>query len=186
MFESDNTGGYNLANSVTSSDRCKYTEINLTSTTRGGTIWYAQNCLPCPKCTATFYNESGHAFANTAGQFYDIENANASSYQKYTSTSLGCSSSRSTANNPSFTPSNSAGLVLAMLADGIGPTIALTSPSGAVYTCPTYTNQNHGDFMCSGDGHGFYYYSSDAAQNWTWTITSEASNMCIGAAAAFK
>ena len=188
MFEanSNGIGGYvSASTTVTSSDGCNYTQVAASSSSI--TLFYAQNCASCPTCTATFHNTGGGAFNLTGGKFYDIENANASSYQNEADVSLACSSVTSIANDPDITPANnSAGIAIGTLSYGIGPTTGISSPSGAVYLCPTYTNQNDSDAMCLGDAHGYYAYSSNAAQNWTWAVTSQANNTCNGMVAAFK
>lgn len=183
MFEAINgNGSWAVATSVTSSDSCNYTSVVGANT--GMYLWYAENCSPCPTCTTTFHLHNGTTLANTAGKFYDIVNANASSYQNYTDNSPTCSTG-SSANNPSFTPGNSAGVSIAMVAVGNGPETGATSPSGLVYAVPNFTGQDDGESLAFGDAHGFYYYSSNAAQNWTWTISGPGST-CSGMAAAFK
>ena len=184
MFEGVNTGSYAVtATTVKSSDGCNYTQVAASSNPE--LMFYAQNCLPCPTCTAIFTNTTT-ALGNTGGKFYDIENAQASSYQNKVDADPSCSSVTSIANNPDITPSSTTGIVLAMLGIGTGPSTGISSPSGAVYLCPTYTNQNDNDTMCSGDAHGYYAYSSNASQNWTWTITSQSGNTCASMAAAFQ
>lgn len=185
MFEGVNTGGF-VSNSttVTSSDGCNYTQV--ASGTAQPIMFYAQNCSPCATCTATFTNTPGAALGNTGGRWYDVENAAASSFQNKADADPACSSSTSSANNPTLTPANSAGLSLAMLEMGTGPTTGISLPTGAVYLCPTYTNQNDNDTMCSGDAHGYFIYSSNAAQAWDWSITSHAGNNCASFVAAFQ
>ncbi len=185
MFEGVNPGGYvSPSTTVTSSDGCNYTRV--TNSSNVTIMFYAQNCSPCPNCTATFHNSGGGAFANTGGKWYDIENASASSYQNEADANPACSGATSISNDPTITPGSSAGIVIGMLLDGLGPVTGLSSPSGNVFLCPSYTNQNDNDTMCSGDGHGYQVFSSNAPQNWTWGITSQSSNSCGGFAAAFK
>ena len=184
MFDSYNTHGLQVG-TATSSDGCNFSKV--TDATSGVSFFYAQNCSPCPTCTTVFNNTAGAALDNSGAQFYDISNGSASSYQNEGGASLDCSSVTSKANVPSFTPgNNSVGVAIASLLDGIGPVTGLTAPSGVNYTCPTYTGQTDSDYMCLGDGHGYAYYSSNAAQNWTWSITSHAGNTCNGTVAAFK
>ena len=185
MFEGVNAGGYvGPATTVTSSDGCNYTRLVAASNPM--IMFYAQNCAPCPACTATFHNTGGVPLGNTGGKFYDIENADPASFQNETDAALACNSATSTAHNPDFTPANSAGIVLAMLADGLGPTTGISSPSGVIYLCPTFSGQNDNDTMCSGDAHGYFPYSSNSTQNWTWGITSQPSDSCYSMTAAFK
>jgi hypothetical protein len=185
MFEGVNPGGYvSPSTTVTSSDGCNYTRV--TNSSNVTIMFYAQNCSPCPNCTATFHNSGGGAFANTGGKWYDIENADPSSYQNEADSNPACSGATSISSDPTITPGSTAGIVIGMLLDGLGPTTGISSPSGNVYLCPTYTNQNDNDTMCSGDGHGYLVYSSNTPQNWTWGITSQSSNSCGGMAAAFK
>jgi hypothetical protein len=73
-----------------------------------------------------------------------------------------------------------------MMADGQGSTTGISSPTGAVYLCPTYANQNDNDTMCSGDAYGYYQFSVNSAQNWTWGIASQGSNSCGSMVTAFK
>jgi hypothetical protein len=182
MSETPNgTGTWTDAGTVTSSDGCKYTKV--TGTNTGLYMWYAQGCSPCPTCTATFHNISV-PLQNTAAKFYDVENAAASSFQNYTDTNNTCSTG-SASNDPNFTPSNSAGVAIGMVAIGNGPAGGRTSPLGAVYAVPDFAGITDAEFMAFGDAHGFYYYSSNAAQNWTWTVTGQGST-CAALVAAYK
>ena len=182
MCESCGVGSFMSADTVTSSDGCNFTKV--VDSTTGNYIWYAQGCSPCTNCTVSFHT-SGGTFFNTAGQYYDIINASSSSYQNENGVVPICAPS-SVAHAPDFTPgNNSAGVALAMLGIGNGPGGPILAPSGAVSTCPLLNVVDDGEFTCFGDWHGYYYYSSNASQNWTWGILGPGSS-CAGTVAAFK
>ena len=84
-----------------------------------------------------------------------------------TPTGAGNTSPYSTA--PSITPSTSGGLVLAAIQFGVGPSTAVSTPSGAVYAYPTYTGMTDGSSMTWGGGFSYLYSASTSAQSWTWT-----------------
>jgi len=183
VFEAVNgNGSWDTANgTVTSSDGCNFTQV--TGANSGELLYYAQGCSPCPNCTITFPLHSGASLANTAGKFYDIVNAASSSYLGYSDSNLNCSTG-SIANNPSLTPSTAPGLVLVAVGIGNGPASGLTAPSGAVYAVPYFTGISDGEHLAFGDAHGFYNYSTTAAQSWTWTVSGPG-NTCTGLAAEF-
>ena len=183
LFEATNgNGSWNNPNgTVTSSDGCNFTQV--TGANSGELLYYAQGCSPCPNCTITFPLHSGASLANTAGKFYDIVNAASSSYLGYSDANLNCSTG-SIADDPSLTPSTAPGLVLVAVGIGNGPASGLTAPSGAVYAVPYFTGISDGEHLAFGDAHGFYNYSTTAAQNWTWTVSGPG-NTCTALAAEF-
>ena len=182
VFAFESPGSYGPANSVTSSDGCNFTRVN--SINNPNILWYAQGCSPMVNGSITFHMTPGGAYNNTAFQFYDIENANASSFQNETDTGAGCSTGTSN-NNPSFTPSSSSGVSIGMNSIGNGPGGPMVTPSGSVNTCANFTGINDGDYGCFGDWHAYFYYSTNAAQDWDWTIAGTGST-CNATVAAFK
>jgi hypothetical protein len=174
------SGGGACLTSVTSSDGCTWHlvgNIGAGDSEQG----YAQNCSPCPTCTISLtYTGS----SNLGGSFrlYDIEGANSSSYQNESSGNSSCGTTFASA--PSITPAVSAGLTIASNGIGTGPGTGVTSPTGAVFDLWTFTGQTDTDNADNADSQGHYYFSTNAAQNWTWTL--HAASSCYWVAAVYK
>jgi len=184
MFDGAVDHTYAVANTVTSSDGCNFTQ----STGSGNDIlifWYAQNCSPCDNCTITFNMTPGGSLNISAGRFYDIANAAASSYVGRAGNNIGAANQTSVTHDPDYTPTN-ATLILVMGQNGFGPTTGITSPTGVYWTCALYTGQTDGDYMCSGDGHAYYYAPTTAPENWSWSIVSQPGGSIAGTVAEFK
>jgi hypothetical protein len=182
-------GSWTSANgTVTSSDGCNFTTVNLP--TAGNAVWYAQGCSPCLNCSVTIPLHTGTALTNSSTMYYDIANAQASSYQTATQSTDSCTNGAN-ANEPSITPTSgqTPGLALHIFPIGVGPVVSpiFTSPSGAVPTVPTFTGQGDGELMGFGDEDGYYYYSTAATQNWTIQINNgDGSTTCSPSVALFK
>jgi hypothetical protein len=92
----------------------------------------------------------------------------------------------SVANQPDITPQSSSSLILAFLGNGLGPTLAITSPSNAISLIVDYAGNADGSNYSSGDGWGLLHNTSTSSQNWTWAITSQPSNSVSSLAVEFK
>jgi hypothetical protein len=168
-WEGGSPGGAGPAvQSVSSSDNCSWTVIGETN---GAAVQaYAQNCTPCPNCT-TSVTMSGSGANQGSFRFYDIQNAQSSSYQNSTGNSGSCGAPVA-ANMPgNFTPTGAnSGLTIATNGNGQGPLTGLAagSPAGT-FDLWTYTDQTDSDLADNADGQAHFYYSSKATQTWNWT-----------------
>jgi hypothetical protein len=174
------TGGGATLSSITSSDGCAWTLVG--NGAAGDAVQgYAQNCAPCPTCTVSLhFSGSG----NLGGSFrlYDVTNANSSSFQNEVSGNAGCGTTLSSA--PTITPAVSAGLTIASVGIGTGPGLSVSSPSGATFDLWTFSGQTDTDDADNADLQGHYYFSTNATQNWTWSLNAPSS--CYWVAAIYE
>jgi hypothetical protein len=177
-------GGPGSITAIASSDGCNFTK---TGGSGGANVWYAQSCSPCPTCTAIMTWTGAYAASQGSFRYYDVENAQASSFQNAaTSATFACGTSVTDA--PTFTPTGaSSGLVLQVLGDGNGPITGFASgaPSGAVFDLWTFAGQTDSDVADNADASNHLYYSSIATENWNFVKTN-GNDQCYSAAAAFN
>jgi hypothetical protein len=177
--------------SVTSSDGCNFTP---TAPTSVAYIWYAQNCSPCLNCTVTFTPSGTSTQSGASFRVYDIQNALASSFQNSSGTTGGTIACGTVMTGIlSLTPSGaSSGLAIVALGNGNGPftgntsATAITSPSGPVFDLWFWTaGLTDSDVGDNSDLSAHYYYSSTAAQTWSFAKL-HGSDSCYGTVAAFN
>jgi hypothetical protein len=174
------TGGGATLSGITSSDGCAWTIVG--NGGEGDAVQgYAQNCAPCPTCTVSLkFSGSG----NVSGSFrlYDVTNANASSYQNEASGNSACGTTLSAA--PTISPAVSAGLAIASVGVGTGPGLSASSPTGATFDLWTFAGQTDTDTADNADLQAHYYFSTNATQNWNWTLHNPSS--CYWVTAIYK
>ena len=105
-------------------------------------------------------------------RFFDISGAATSPFDSFLVSSQDASSRTSLTQSPSPSPVASAGLLIANVELGLGPGLAVTSPSGAVWDLANYTGENDSDCLENADICAHYYFSASGAETWTFTITS--------------
>lgn len=176
-------GGAGSITAISSSDGCNFTE---TGGDGGANVWYAQNCSACQTCIVSLTWTGAYTSPQGSFRYYDIENAQASSFQNAaTSTTFACGTSVTDA--PTFTPAGaSSGLVIQVLGNGNGPITGFGpgAPAGAVFDLWTFTGQTDNDVADNADDSSHLYYSSTATQYWNFTKTN-GSDICFAGAAAF-
>lgn len=128
----------------------------------------------------------GSASNNLQLVYYDVSGAATSPLAATAGNSASANNLTSIANQPDITPLQANGLVIAYMQIGLGPASTATSPSGAVWDLVNYTGETDSSNMSWGNALGHLYNSSTAAQNWTWTITSQASNSVTSTAIALN
>lgn len=179
-------GNAGVVTAITSSDSCNFTEGAGMRAAGGGSIWYAQNCSPCPTCTVSLTFTGTFTEPQGSFRYYDVINAQASSYQN--NVSDGIITCPTTVNDaPTFTPTGaSSGLTIQVMGDGTGPVtgFASGSPAGASFDNWTFTGQTDSDLADNADASDHYYYATTATQNWNFTINT--AEECTPAAAAFN
>jgi len=173
--------GAGCVTGLTSSDGCAWKVVG--GTGGDALIGYAQNCAPCPACTVTLNWSGGQTLPQASFRLYDVENAKASSYQNSAGDEGSCGTSVATA--PMITPRGaSSGLVIAALGNGNGPVTAVKGPTGSVFDLWTFAGQTDSDLADNADASSHLYFSSTAAEDWTYTKT-HGSDECYWEAAAF-
>jgi hypothetical protein len=90
------------------------------------------------------------------------------------------------AQSPNIQPSAAGELVLASLENGVGPEAGLSSPSGAIFDCPYFSNMTDAGSSCYGEGHAHFYTTGTGSLNFTWTAGTNASGGAVGSAIAIK
>lgn len=128
----------------------------------------------------------GTAANNLQLVYFDISGAAASPLAVVAGNNAAANSITTIAHQPDITPLQANGLVIAFMQIGIGPASAATSPSGATWDLPNYTGETDSSTMSWGNALGHLYNPSTAALNWTWTITSNASNSVTSSAIALN
>lgn len=88
--------------------------------------------------------------------------------------------------SPNIQPSASGELVLATASNGTGPEGGISSPSGAIYECPYFSNMTDLNSSCYGEGHGHFYTTGTSSLNFTWVAGTNASGGLNGSAVAIK
>jgi hypothetical protein len=152
--------------------------------TTAANIWWSANKSPNNNLTISITSAAG-IVGNPAGAlfFLDVSGAAASPFDVSASASANATAPTS-ADQPDITPSTINGLVVAVFGNGLGPTTAVTSPSGAIADWVQYTGQMDGSNLNFGNGIAHLYNTTTAAENWTWTIST--SQSVKSAAIAFK
>ena len=177
--------GESNVSSITSSDTCGGSNAFTQETAAGGLssqIWYQQNCSPNANLTLTVNFSATPSGINISPRMFDIQNANASSFDVAAGNNAASTSGSSVANQPTITCSASGELTIAIAALGTGPGLAVTSPSGAIFVLTTYTGETDSDEMENADLSGIHYSSPATSQNWTWTITNNGTGISSEAA----
>ena len=148
-------------------------------------IWYSVNRTADPNFTMTL--TIGGTPVNSTVLFYDVVGASASPFDA--SAVLGDTNAdnlTSISNAPSITPTQSNGLVIAVMACAQGPGLAVTSPTGAVFNSVGYTGETDLDTIDNADCYMCYGNAGTSQINVGWTITSQSSNTIDAAAVALK
>lgn len=187
-WQGDSPGGnVGHISSITSSDGCNFTEPTGMQAANGATIWYAQNCSPCPTCTATLNWVNSFVEPQMSFRYYDVKNALASSFQNsITDGQVSCGTSVTDA--PTFTPTGAnSGLVIQVMGNGNGPVtgFAAGSPANAIFDLWTFAGQTDFDVADNADASDHLYYTSTATENWNFNKTN-GTDICYPAAAAFN
>ena len=178
-------GGACLATSgttISSSDGCTWAVVG-NAGHGDAVIGYAQGCSPCPACTVSLHFSGAGALGGSF-RLYDVQNAQASSYQNEASSSGSCGTTLNDA--PTITPSGaSSGLTIASNGIGTGPGTGFApgAPSGATFDLWTFASQTDADAADNADSQAHYYFSSAATQNWNWSLHAPSS--CYWVAAIF-
>jgi hypothetical protein len=144
---------------------------------------YAQNCAPCPTCTVSLHFSGAGALGGSF-RLYDVQNAQASSYQNAMSGNSACGTTLN--NAPTITPLGAgSGLTIASNGIGTGPGtgFAAGAPAGATFDLWTFIDQTDADAADNADSQAHYYFSSTATQNWNWSLHAPSS--CYWVAAVF-
>jgi len=118
--------------------------------------------------TFTLNDSSAHVYVQ--GCLYDI--VNGAAYDTFTATvdGTGFGPGNSTP-AATITPGVSSGMVIACFGIQTGPPDSVVTPSGAVFLSCYYTGEGDASYMDNGDFHGYYVYSSNAAQSWVFHDT---------------
>jgi hypothetical protein len=152
-------------------------------------IWYAVNATPGNDLKVTLSTScTSPPCAGTSFIMYDILNAATAPVDviQGTGSATSCNGTTSLTNFPSLTPTTSNGITIAAIQLGQGPGLATTAPANATFDLTTYTGETDTDTMSNADGRSHFYNPNLSAENWGWTITSQASNSCSGTAVHFK
>lgn len=166
------TGQVQTFTSLTDSD--SYSWTNKASAVDD--LWaYAANTAADTNATLSIALGATGGGNNYTFRSYDIWNAATSPYDNYV-TNTGYADGATTLNTPSITPVGSRGLTIAGLGLEVGPGLSVTAPSGAIFDMIAYANEVDQDNYDNADLQGHYYFSSNAAQNWSWTTVSETPN----------
>ncbi len=166
--------GSGAISSVTDSEGNTWTNVSQSTDTPA--MYYFKNAVPNPSLVVTLHVASPNSGQNMDGWFLDIAGA-------ATGTVVGAVGHRNTAGDsnpqthmPDITPTSTSSLIVAVFSNGLGPTLAPTSPSGAIGNNVIMvagsggTGENDGGQVNSGDGFASLYNTSLAAQNWTWPV----------------
>jgi hypothetical protein len=129
--------------------------------------------------------------SNTTITLYDIVGAATSSVLAQSVTVDWTDASNLTVVNsqPSITPQNANGLIIALAALGQGPAtgMALGAPASALFMPVTYPGETDFDTFNNADSYGHSNYGTSLTnQTWNWTIKSQSANSIASAAAEFK
>jgi hypothetical protein len=168
------SGGPTTLSSVTSSDTCggSSTFTLKDDGTGSSTIAYEQNCNPNASLVVSFHFTGGGTISQGSWKEYDVVNALSSSFQNDAAGEGSCPNGTNT-NMPSITPSGaSSGLAIAEIGYGTGPNnngSSVTAPTGAIFDTFQYANGTDTDMSDNDDGSAHLYFSSTAAQSWSWT-----------------
>ena len=152
-------------------------------------ILYAENPTAASALTVTFPLTSENS--NTTITLYDITGAATSSVlaQAVTVDWTDASNLRVVNNQPSITPQNANGLIIAVAPLGQGPATGMASgaPASAIFMPVTYPGETDFDTFNNADCYGHSNYGTSLTeQTWNWTITSQPANSIASAAVEFK
>jgi hypothetical protein len=147
-------------------------------------MYHLANASANPDLTITLHVSGSPSQIH--GALYDIANAATSPLGASGQNTAGANSVTSVSNEPDITPDYTDSLIIGLLSDGLGPTIAITSPSGVYSDIVSYTGGTDSSNYSSGDGWGHLYNTSTSSQNWTWKITNQSSNSVGSLAVEFK
>src|SRR5437899_935581 len=147
-------------------------------------MWYSKG-RAANNASTTTVSTSG---ASGSSRFFDIINADANPLDTFAEAlSIDTSNQTTLSNAPNITPGAQNELILVSGNNGIGPTTAVTSPSGALFNMVTYTGQQDGSSMDTSDyGANLYNGSDISLEHWNWTLSSQPGNQANIVAAAFK
>ena len=148
-------------------------------------FWFAGNATTGDDLLVSLHLSGTSATATVVA--YDITGAAASPLDVVAGTPItNISGGSSITNAPSITPTTPNGLVIASMDIGQGPGLAAISPSGATWDLVTFAGEIDLDLLENADAKAHLYYSSTAAQNWSWTVTPISNNSYSALAVAFK
>jgi hypothetical protein len=148
--------------------------------------------IPSGSCIVTpgldYLSPTGVVTGNTGGTYILglTDTANTSSTACYDSSATGStgsglttpagfesqvwSTSSTSQSGPTIVPSTSSGVVIASNQELEGPILAVTSPTGAILTCPVYPGQTDSSKMCTGNAYlTLFFNTSAASETWGWT-----------------
>lgn len=173
--------------SITSNDTCNGNNSFTLESAAGGNssqIWWQQDCPANPNLKLTVRFASTPSGLNTSPRFFDIQGAAASAFDAAAG-NFAATSGSSVTDQPTIKPRTAGELVIATAALGTGPGLAVRSPTGAVFDLTTFAGETDFDEMENADLLGHLYNAPASALNWTWTITSNGTEI-YSEAAAFK
>jgi hypothetical protein len=153
--------------SITNSDG--YTWVNKAPGSPNDVWAYAQNAVANTNATITFGPVTWDSYPNHSFTFLDIANAPAAAYDNFTSA---VGSGFGITGVPAITPNASSGLTIAAVALYTGPGTGVTAPTGAIFDFITYPQETDADNYDNADLFAHYYFSSNAAQSFSWTINA--------------
>lgn len=142
-------------------------------------IWYMSNTSANPNLKVTCHGGTG---TNGHCALYDISNAPTSNnVGANTWNASGISTATGTsAHAPDITPTKANSIVIIGAPDGLGPVLAITSPTGAVSDMVQFTGNGDSDTYSSGDAFAHFRVTAGlvgVSQNVTWTVAPNASDV---------
>lgn len=181
----ETTQPQNSVNYTSVTDSEGNTWINETQSADTPQLFYWPNAAANPNLTVTV-NQTGAGGGQVHAALIDVVGAKTSPLGAIAfKDSTTANNLTSVQHQPDITPSDTNSVIFYMLADGLGPVTALTSPTAALFLSVEYTGVTDSNNYSSGDGWGILYNSSLSAQNVTWSITSQANNSVASLAVEF-
>jgi hypothetical protein len=95
-----------------------------------------------------------------------------------------CSNVSSVGGAPVISPTGP-GLTIAVMGQGQGPGLGVTSPIAAVFDNATYAGETDFDTMENADCRGHVYNAGAETESFTWSISAQPNNSCYATAAHF-
>jgi len=166
------------ATTITDSDGNTYLNAGAPSNPNPTGIWYLPNVGSNPNLK--IYVAGGGTTAGLSFRFVDVVNASTAPFDSVVTSAQSIGSVTSFSSSPSPSPDSSYGLAIANMGLNLGPGLAITSPSGAVFDFCTYSGETDLDLIENADLMAHYRYLASGAQTWTWSITSQTGNTTSG------
>lgn len=152
-----------------------------------GCLFHADNAATSTELVITITSPSPGN--NTDMMVYDISGAATAPYD----TSVAATGLSQPATNadldaaPNFTPTESGGLVIAMLQMGAGPPSGLATPTGGIFLCVWHTGMTDASLFNLGEGHALYFNPDTTAEDFKWHISNQSqASSCNGVAFSLK